>query len=122
SDLTGDDNLEDLIFRGNDAVDLRFDAELLGPSFAFRYNKWGFAIITKANAKLDLVDVDVNIGDAISNSDVLLGTTTLSNNHNQRLSGTTWGEVGFSAARNLFNSEKHEFNVGATLKLLFPGS
>lgn len=122
SDLSGDDNLEDLIFRGTDPVDLRFDAELIGPSFAFRYKKWGFGFTTKANAKLDLIDVDVNIGDAISNSDVLLGTTTISNNFNQRLSGTTWGEIGLSAARNIYDSEKHELNVGATIKLLFPGS
>lgn len=121
-DLSGDADFEDLIFDGKTPVNLRFDAEITGPSFAFRYEKWGFAITTKAFAKMNLVDVDVNIGQAISNNDLLFGSTTLANNYNQRMNGTTWGEVGFSAARNFYDSEKHRFSGGATIKLLFPGS
>ena len=122
NDITGDEDFEDLIFAGSEAADLRFDAEITGPSFAFRLNKWGFAVSTRAYAKLDLVDIDVNIGEAISNSELIFGSTEISNNYNQRLNGTTWGELGFSVARNLYDTEKHKFSAGATLKLLFPGS
>jgi hypothetical protein len=32
------------------------------------------------------------------------------------------GEIGFSAARNLFEKRQNKFSVGTSLKLLFPGS
>ena len=38
------------------------------------------------------------------------------------MNATTWGEVGISAARNIYETEKHRINAGLTLKLLFPGS
>lgn len=124
SDLTGDTNLEELIFVGSEPANLRLDVEILGPSVAFSYKKWGFAITSKAYGKLNLVDIDVNIGDAISNGGLnsLLNSTTLNGNYNQRLNGTTYGEIGFSAARNLWETENYKLNGGATIKLLFPGS
>lgn len=124
SDLTGEDNFEDLIFAGSEAVNLRFDSEINLPSFAFRYEKWAFGVGMKAYAKLDMVDIDVNIGDAISNQGLnsLLGSTTINNNYNQRLYGTTWAELGFTVARNVYEDDQHKFNAGATFKLLFPGS
>ena len=123
-DLTSDKDIEKLIFLGNEPVNLRFDAEVYGPSFGMKYKKWGFGLITKANAKLDVVDVDTKIGDAISNAGInsIFGTTTISNNYNQRVSGTTWGEIGLSVARNLYDDKIHKFSAGATFKLLFPGS
>lgn len=124
-DLINSDNLEDLIFTGDEPVNMRVDAELYGPGFAMKMDKWAFGFTTKAYAKLNLVDVDSKLGEAINTGtlgSVIGGSTTISNNENQRLNGTTWGEVGFSAARNLFENEKHKFNAGATLKLLFPGS
>lgn len=124
-DLINSDNLEDLIFTGDEPVNMRVDAELYGPGFAMKMDKWAFGFTTKAYAKLNLVDVDSKLGEAINTGtlgSVIGGSTTISNNENQRLNGTTWGEVGFSAARNLFENEKHKFNAGVTLKLLFPGS
>jgi hypothetical protein len=38
------------------------------------------------------------------------------------MTGVSWGEIGFSAGRTVFENEKHQFNAGITLKLLFPGS
>ncbi|WP_188360852.1 hypothetical protein [Flavobacterium orientale] len=124
SDLTGDTNLEELIFVGSEPANLRLDVEILGPSAAFRYKNWGFAVSSKAYGKLNLVDIDVNIGDAISNGGLnsLLNSTTLNGNYNQRLNGTTYGELGFSAGRNLWETENYKLNGGATIKLLFPGS
>ncbi|RZJ31580.1 MAG: hypothetical protein EOO48_01675 [Flavobacterium sp.] len=124
SDLMGGSDLEEKLFSGNDAVNLRIDGQILGPGLAYKYEKWVFAFTTKAYAKLDLVDVDPNIGDAVANGGInsVVNFTTLNNDNNQRLSGTAWGEVGLSAARNFYDDGVHSFSGGATLKILFPGS
>jgi len=125
SDLFEGGNLGDKLFRGNEAADLRFDGEIYGPGFAFQTGKWTFAVISKASAKLDLVDVDVNIGDAVTSAglDALItGSTTINTASNQRLNGTTWGEIGLAAAHNFYDDELHRFSAGITFKLLFPGS
>ncbi len=126
NDIIAGKNLKDLIFIGNDPVNMRLDAEVYGPSVALKILKWGFALTTKANGKLNIVDVDVNLGDALVNkaqNDLLTTNgTTISNLNNQRLVGTTWGEVGLSVARSIIDTENNKFSVGATFKLLFPGS
>ncbi len=118
------ENLEDFIFSGSEAVNLRFDSEINFPSFAMRLDKWAFGLGVKAYVKLDLVDIDVNIGDAIVGEglNAILNSTTVANNYNQRMYGTTWGEVALGAARELYENDKHKISAGATLKLLFPGS
>lgn len=123
-DLTGGSDLEMILFDGNENADLRIDAEILGPGVAFKYETWSFALTTKAYGKLDLVNVDPGIGDAIANGGVnsVIGTTFISNDGNQRLNGTTWGEVGLSAAHTFYEDDTHKFNGGISLKLLFPGS
>jgi hypothetical protein len=121
SDLNSD-NLEELIFTGNEPVDMRFDGTILGPSFAMKWFKWGFAVTTVAHAKFDMVDVDPTIGNAITNDNLILNTTILNNPNNQRLSGTSYGEIGLSAARTVYENDKHRFSAGVTLKILFPGS
>jgi hypothetical protein len=121
SDLTSGNNLQDLIFKGNDPVNLRFDGQIIGPSVAIKLLKWGFAITTKANMKFDLIDIDPNIGNAINNNPSTL-LTVINNNFNQRLIGASYGEVGFSVAHPLVDSDKHSLSAGVTLKLLFPGS
>ncbi len=123
SDL-GSDDLENLIFKGSTAVNLRFDSEINFPSFAMRLDKWAFGVGIKAYAKLDIVDLDVNVGDALINDSFseIIDVSSVNNNYNQRFYGTTWGEVALSAAREVFENDKHKFSAGATLKLLFPGS
>jgi hypothetical protein len=122
SDITSDADFETLIFQGNSPVNARIDAEILGPGVAMRWMKWGFAITTKAHAKFDMVDIDPTIGNAITNDNIILNTTLLNNSNNQRLSGTSYGEVGLSAARTFFENDNHKFSAGVTLKILFPGS
>jgi hypothetical protein len=122
SDLVSGDDLETLIFTGNEPVNMRFDGQILGPGFATRWFKWGFAITTKANVKFDVVDVDPAIGNAIVNDNLILNTTILDNPNNQRVNGTSYGEIGLSAARMLVDNENHSFSAGVTLKILFPGS
>ena len=57
------------------------------------------AITSKINGKLDAVDIDTKLGDALVNSGLnsVLGSSSINNNYNQRLTGTTWGEVGFTS-------------------------
>ena len=124
SDLNSDTNIEDLIFNSKSTVNLSVDAEITGLGVAMKWKKWGFGISSKARIKFDLVDIDSNLGEGIINSeDLVLGESNeISNNYNQRMNGTSWGEIGLSAARNVFENDKHRFNAGLTLKLLFPGS
>ena len=122
NDLISDTNLEDLIFKGTESVNMRIDGQILGPSFAMKWKKWGFGITTKANVKFDVVDVDTTLGNAIFNNDLPLNTSVINQSENQRLSGTSYGEVGFSASRNVFENDNHRWDVGVTLKFLFPGS
>jgi hypothetical protein len=125
NDLFSDTSIEEKIFLGDGVVNLRADVEAYLPSFAFKMDKWAFAISAKAQGKLDVVDVNTNLGNALSNSAVnaiLGGSTTVNSDENQRFNGTTWGEVSLTAARNLIDNEEYAFSVGASVKLLFPGS
>ena len=122
-DIINDKDLYKAIFTGNEPVSFKLDTEIYGPSYAVKLSKFGFAIGTKLNGKFDIIDVDVNLGNAIANNDLgALASTVINNTQNQRIVGTTWGEVDLSAAVNLLNSESNKFNVGITGKLLFPGS
>lgn len=123
--LANSSKLKDRLFEGEGASSLSFDGEIYGPSVAFKYLKWGFAVSSKAYAKLDVVDVDNNLGDALTQSVInsfFVGSATINNNYNQRLSGTSWGEVALSAAGTLYEDDRHKFNAGGSFKLLFPGS
>jgi hypothetical protein len=122
SDINSDANFEDLLFKGSEPVDMRVDAQILGPGFAMKWKKWGFGITTKAHANFNIIDVDPAIGDAIANDNLIINTTSLNSRNNQRLNGVAYGEIGLSAARTLFENEKHSFSGGITLKFLFPGS
>lgn len=122
SDFSSDTNLETLLFSGTEPVNARINTEIMGPGFAMKWNKWGFAFTTKAHAMFDMVNVDPTIGNAITNDNLVLNTTLLNNSGNQKLSGTSYGEIGLSAGRTIYEKENHKFSVGITLKILFPGS
>lgn len=120
----GADNFEELIFSGNDPVNMRVDVEILGPSFAMKVEKWAFAFTTAAKVRANLVDIDTHLGRALT-LDPIVGTTVTANinsQYNQRATATSWGEIGLSAAREIYKDDEHEFSAGVTFKLLFPGS
>jgi len=121
-DLTSDTNLEDLIFKGTEPVNMRIDGQILGPSFALKLMKWGFGVTTKANIKFDVINVDPVIGNAIYNNNDIAFITLLNKSGNQRFAGTSYGEVGLSVARTIFENDKNKFDAGITVKFLFPGS
>lgn len=120
NELLKGENIEDKFFTGTAPANIRLDVLINGPSFAMKYKKWGFGLFSSANVKTNAIDVDVNLGNALTNS--FIGTANINSNYNQRLNGATWGEIGLAASRTIFDSEKHRFNLGATFKFLFPGS
>jgi hypothetical protein len=63
SDLTSDTDIETLLFKGSEPVNLRIDSEIYGLGLAIKHKKWGLAITSKANGKLAIIDVDTKLGD-----------------------------------------------------------
>ena len=125
ADLTrNDDDFNAMLFSGGEPVNLRADIDMLGPAFGFKVNKWAFAVSSSAKIKVNMVDVDVDLGNSLSVSgeNAILGTTNINTSFNQRASATTWGEIGISVARELYNDKINKISVGATFNLLFPGS
>jgi len=124
-DLLNGSNLESIVFKGTEPVNFNLDSEIVGPGFAIKLLNWGFAIASKGTIKANIIDVDTNLGSAITNgtlSSINTGTAIISNNNNQRINGTAWGEIGFSAAHKIFENKKNKINAGVTFKLLFPGA
>ena len=123
-DLIKGDNIETLLFDGKGNVNFDVSAAVDLPSFAMRYNKWGFGLTTKAFVKASVIDLDSDLGNALINNELnsAAAVTSILSKDNQRVNATNWGEVGISAARNIYETEKHRINAGLTLKLLFPGS
>ena len=124
SDIVDGNNIERLLFAGNDNVDFNLDAELAMPGVAFKFLDWGFAVTSKAHIKANVTNLDSELGDALVNDAEALELVTkaINNNGNQRVNATVWGELGFSVARKLWENDDHRLNGGLTLKLLFPGS
>ncbi|WP_438965528.1 hypothetical protein [Flavobacterium sp.] len=121
-DIVNSNDIEDLIFNGNEPVNMRLDLLVNGPGFAFTSNKWAFGVYSNAVAKANIIDVDVNLGDALVNSNALLSSTSIGSKFNQKINAASWGELGFTIARNLFEDEKYKFNLGTNIRLLFPSS
>lgn len=123
-DIVNGKNLEDLIFKGEGPVNFNVDAEFFGPGAAIKLLDWGFAVTSKGHIKATIVDVDPNLGNAFTNSvlNSIGGSSIISNDNNQRVNTTAWGEIGFSVAHKIYENEKSKLNGGLTLKLLFPGS
>lgn len=122
SDLVEGKDFEDLVFSGKDPVNFKMNAQIIGPGAALKVLNWGFAITSKANIQANIVDVDPSLGRALTTGNVGFLATNVNSTKNQRVSATTWGEIGFSAARKIYANDRHQFNGGLTLKLLFPGS
>ncbi|OIQ16922.1 MAG: hypothetical protein BM557_09235 [Flavobacterium sp. MedPE-SWcel] len=122
--IDNNDNFEEMLFSGSEPLNMRVDVEILGPAFAFKVNKWTFGIATAAKVKASLVDINTTLGNALTNGgiDNINEVYDVLASENQRATGTSWGEIGFSVARELYDNEKHHFNGGVTLKLLFPGT
>jgi hypothetical protein len=124
NDLMKSDNVESLIFDGNGTVNFDVSAAIHLPAFAIRYKKWGFGVSTKGYIRASIIDLDADLGNALINNELnsVMEITNILSTENQRVNATTYGEVGISAGRSIYQTEKHQINAGVTLKLLFPGS
>lgn len=124
SDVINNDNLDAILFQGTEPVNFRADMQVSGLGVGIKFKRWALGINTKIYGNMDIIDVDPRLGDAFVNAGInsLFGSTTVTNNFNQRVNGTVWGEIAATAAMSLVNTKMHKFNVGITGKLLFPGS
>lgn len=122
--VNSDKNIEDIIFVGKEPVNMRLDLLINGPAFAMKYNKWAFGFFTNAVVKANIIDVDVNLGNAIINSDInsIIGLTGINSNFNQKINAVTWGEIGFTVARDVFESDAYKVSAGTNIHLLFPSA
>lgn len=124
SDLIKGENIENLLFEGKNKINLDINTAIFGPSFAVRQGKWGFGISTKAFIKASIIDLNPDLGNALINDEInsATGIDNIFSSDNQRVNSTTWGEMAFSVARTVIQTDKHQINAGLTVKLLFPGS
>ena len=121
NDIVDGNDLETLLFKGTEPVNFNIDTEFLGPGFAIKLLKWGFAVTSKGHIKVNIVDVNPTLGAALT-SNTIGATSIISSQYNQRMNATAWGEIGFSAAHKIYETPKYKINAGITFKLLFPGA
>ena len=123
-DLIAGENIEKKFFETKDPVNANVDAEIQGPAFAMKALGWGFALTSKSYIKGNVVDVNSNLGDALTNGGLnsIFGIANITSDKNQRLNATAWGEIGLSAARKILETDDHQLSGGITVKLLFPAS
>jgi len=125
NELIHSDNFEEAIFSGNKPASIRADFEILGPSFAYKMDKWAFVITTCGKTKANIVDINNDLGNAIVNGIAPESVENIAGilaDYNQKATATTWGEIGFGVARELLSMDGHTLNAGATFKILFPGT
>ena len=86
NDIIDGNNLENIIFKGTEPVNFNIDTEFLGPGFAIKLLNWGFAITSKGHIKANIVDVDPNLGSALTNSalNAIGSSAIISSDKNQR--------------------------------------
>lgn len=120
----GGDVVDVAFQRASGTVNMRTEASVLGPSFGVKVGKWAFGLTTQAFAKADIVDLDPTLG--LSILDIGFNSrnsvTSISSDYNQRVNAAGWAELGFVLGREILNTEKHSLSLGATGKLMFPGT
>ena len=87
-DIVNGSNLENILFKGSEPVNFNMDTEIAGPGIAFKLLNWGFAVTSKGYIKANIIDVDPNLGSALTNgvlSSVNTGSALISSNTNQRM-------------------------------------
>ena len=123
-DILKGDDLDDKLFEGGKNVNVNANIEILGPSLAVKLDKWAFAFTTAAKAKVNVVDVNSQLGRALTTKSTPedLIENYITANSNQRVAATVWGEIGLSVARDIFENDQHKLSAGVNFKFLFPSS
>lgn len=93
-DLFGNEDFSNQLFKSGNNVNLRIDGQFNGPGIAFKMPKWALALSSRAYTRLDMVDVNPYLGDALTRSitdSFFSGVSYVNSDGNQRLSATAWG-------------------------------
>lgn len=81
--------------------------------------------MTRARVNVALNNIDVAFGKAIADGTYNPGTTLPYNTptiNNMSANVIGWGEVGLTAASEVYNYRRHSLSMGGSLKVLFPGA
>ena len=122
-DIVEGKNLEAIVFNGNETLNFNVNAQLALVGVGFKAFGWGFALTSNAFIQGNATDLDPSFGRNITIDNTSQNVNLkIGSDINQRFNSATWGEVGISAARKVFEKGDHLINAGITLKLLFPGA
>jgi Family of unknown function (DUF5723) len=109
-----------------EGLNVRINADIVGPSLAIALNKkTAVGIITRARMNMALNNIDIITGKAIvdgtySSGTSLPYTTPRINNMSANLNG--WGELGAVISTEIFKDARHSVKIGGTVKGIFAGS
>lgn len=105
-------------------VNVRSELSILGPSVGLDFGKWSFGFTSQAKVKADVIDLNADLGDAMTNKELSQGynEVLLDIPYNQRANAMGWAEVGLMAGRSIWDNDNHSFSVGAHLRFLLPAT
>lgn len=108
----------------SEPVNLRTDFYVLGPSVGIRMNKWSLGFTSQLKGKVDIIDFNPDLGDAIvsQSSSSSSNQVQLDIPYNQRINAVGWMELGLMAGTSIWETETHSLSLGAHIRLLFPGT
>lgn len=124
-DMLSDFNQFESIFeRISEPVNVRTDLTLMGPSVGIRLNKWSIGFTSQVRAKVDVIDFNPKLGDAIINETKAGGAsqTQLDLPYNQRINAVGWLELGLMAGTSIWETKNQSLSLGGHFKVLFPGT
>lgn len=104
---------------GNKPVNIIANADIIWPSVMYNTGKkLSFALITRSRVVANLQDFEPNFLESINNASNGTFPQSVVSNNNQKLSFTSWSEIGLSAATIVQDKGPHFFKAGATIKYL----
>lgn len=122
--LDSEDLVDMAIAQGEGPLHMRSEVQVLGPSFGFNAKKWAFGFTSQVLVKADIIDLNSDMGRAFSSDNSInrFYDVDLQTPLNQRVNGAGWLELGLTAGREVFNTDKHRLSAGSTLKFLIPAA
>lgn len=116
-DKTFDDYKNDL-YTSNTPFSTNIDTKVNLLGLAFKYKDWGFSISNNVYGKFTMTDVNPKLIEVIESD--FEQAAYIESKDNQRINTIVYSEIALAAAKNIYKTEKHTLNVGASLKLLSP--
>ena len=122
--LTDFNQFESIFGRISEPVNVRTDLTVMGPSVGIRLKKWSLGFTSQIRAKVDVIDFNPKLGDAIVNETTASGTnqTQLDLPYNQRINAVGWLELGLMAGTRIWETETQSLSLGGHFNVLFPGT